>query len=185
MRRPREHDARTPLRWLAALAAACLLALALSACELPGTGEDKDAGDDTAVQADAEDAMLEYAQCMRDNGVPMKDPKPGQRGLLVNGGDSDPEALKAAEEECHGIIEDAIPEDAQREMPAEQKEAMLAAAQCMRERGWDVPDPQFDGGRVTQRLEGGVDPEDPAFQADQEACAEEAGLEMPRMERRS
>ncbi|MFC5728582.1 MULTISPECIES: hypothetical protein [Nocardioides] len=185
MRRPHRHDARTPLRWLAALAAAFLLALALSACELPGTGG-KEASDDATEKADVDDAMLEFAQCMRDNGVPMEDPKPGERGLVrQNAGDLDPEIVRAAEEECHGIIESAIPEDARREMPAEQKEALLAAAQCMREKGWDVPDPQFDGGKVTQRLEGGVDPEDPAFQKDQEACAEEAGLEMPRRERRS
>lgn len=185
MRRPHEYDALAPLRWLTALAAACLLALALSACQILGGDDEKDASDD-ATQGDVEDAMLEYAQCMRDNGVPMDDPKPGERGLIrQNSGDLDPETIKAAEEECGGILEDAIPEDAQREMPAEQKEAMLAAAQCMREKGWDVPDPQFDGGRVTQRLEGGVNPEDPKFQKDQETCAEEAGLEMPKMERRS
>jgi hypothetical protein len=31
------------------------------------------------------------------------------------------------------------------------REAMLAHAKCMREHGVDMPDPQFDGGRVTQR----------------------------------
>jgi hypothetical protein len=33
----------------------------------------------------------------------------------------------------------------------EAREAMLAFAKCMREQGIDMPDPQFDGGRVTQR----------------------------------
>jgi hypothetical protein len=34
---------------------------------------------------------------------------------------------------------------------SEARDAMLAHAQCMRDHGVDVPDPQFDGGRVTQR----------------------------------
>jgi hypothetical protein len=34
---------------------------------------------------------------------------------------------------------------------SEAREAMLAHARCMRDHGVDVPDPQFDGGRVMQR----------------------------------
>jgi hypothetical protein len=33
----------------------------------------------------------------------------------------------------------------------EAREAMLAFAKCMRDQGIDMPDPQFDGGRVMQR----------------------------------
>ena len=33
----------------------------------------------------------------------------------------------------------------------EAREAMLAFAKCMRDQGIDMPDPQFDGGRVIQR----------------------------------
>jgi hypothetical protein len=33
----------------------------------------------------------------------------------------------------------------------EAREAMLAFAKCMRDQGIDMPDPTFDGGRVTQR----------------------------------
>jgi hypothetical protein len=33
----------------------------------------------------------------------------------------------------------------------EAREAMLAFAKCMRDEGIDMPDPQFDGGRVMQR----------------------------------
>jgi hypothetical protein len=49
------------------------------------------------------------------------------------------------------------------EEPAADREsgrAMLAYAQCMRDEGVDMPDPQFDGGRVFQRgPEGNVAPE--------------------------
>ena len=34
---------------------------------------------------------------------------------------------------------------------SEAREAMLAFAKCMRDQGVDMPDPQFDGGRIMQR----------------------------------
>ncbi len=179
------YDARRRLhRRVASAVAAAALAVSLAACQLGGDDSDDDKDSSPADdRAAMEDAMLEYAQCMRDQGVPMDDPKPGDRGgVLVNGNEVDPETMQAAEEECGHIMEDAIPEDAMQEIPADQKEAMLAQAQCMREHGWDVPDPQFDGGRVSMELGEGIDPSDPSFQADQEECADEAGLEMPQME---
>lgn len=185
MNRPLPHDSR-PLRLAATLVAGLLLVLALGACsavdELTGR---EDEGGEAADAADHEEAMLDYARCMREHGVPMKDPT-GDRGLIIQGdGSVDPETVRAAEAECGELIEDALPPAGEGGMPAEQKEAMLAMAACMRERGWDMPDPQFDGGRVTQRLDGRVDPEDPSFQRDQEECAQESGLEMPRVEGRS
>jgi hypothetical protein len=38
---------------------------------------------------------------------------------------------------------------------AKDRKAMLDFARCMREHGVDMPDPQFNGGRVTQRMKGG------------------------------
>jgi hypothetical protein len=38
---------------------------------------------------------------------------------------------------------------------AKNRKAMLDLARCMRENGVDMPDPQFNGGRVTQRMKGG------------------------------
>ena len=55
----------------------------------------------------------------------------------------------------------------------ERQEAMLAFAQCMRDHGIDMPDPQFneDGGATLQGGPGGaIDPDDPDFQAAEEAC---------------
>ena len=42
---------------------------------------------------------------------------------------------------------------------AKNRKAMLDLARCMREHGVDMPDPQFNGGRVTQRMKG--DPKNP------------------------
>lgn len=53
----------------------------------------------------------------------------------------------------------------------EAREAMLAFAKCMRDQGIDMPDPQFDGGRVMQRgPEGRVSPE--KMRKADEACRE-------------
>ena len=110
----------------------------------------------------------------------------GGRGLTIMGDGIDPEVVQAAEEKCGDLLEAAMPDDAGQELPAEQKEALLAAAQCMRDRGWKVADPEFDGGRVTQRLDSrsGIDPTDPKFQSDSQECQQEAGVEMPDGERK-
>ena len=38
---------------------------------------------------------------------------------------------------------------------AKNRKAMLDLARCMRANGVDMPDPEFNGGRVTQRMKGG------------------------------
>jgi hypothetical protein len=53
---------------------------------------------------------------------------------------------------------------------ASNRKAMLDLARCMRENGIDMPDPQFEGGRVTQRMGGpNVDPE--KLRKAEQACA--------------
>jgi hypothetical protein len=55
------------------------------------------------------------------------------------------------------------------EEQAELEDAFLEYAQCMRDHGIDFPDPEFNGdGAVAIR--GGGDPDDPEFQAAEEAC---------------
>lgn len=181
---------RRPTRALPALLLLALLPLA-TACgddagseALPSAGGSAEASEDPTdpPSLDPEDAMLKYAQCMRDHGVDMPDPQPGG-GVMIDGKGLDREAMEAAEEACEEYREAAMPRD--REAPqltAEEKQQFLDMAACMRERGWDFEDPTFgDDGGVQQRLdkESGIDPEDPAFQADVEECHTEAGLEPP------
>lgn len=175
---PTRSGASARLRRAATAATAAALALALVACQASSGDE---GGDSTDDQAKALDAMLEYAQCMREHGVPMEDPKPGEPGVIVN--NVKREALEAAEKECGHLMEDVVSDDTASEIPAEEKEAMLAQAQCMRDHGWDFPDPQFgDRGQVKMELGSEIDPEDPSFQADHQECAEKSGLEAPRFE---
>jgi hypothetical protein len=52
----------------------------------------------------------------------------------------------------------------------ENRKALLAFARCMRENGVDMPDPQFEGGRVTMRAGSpGLDPA--KMKAAEKACA--------------
>jgi hypothetical protein len=151
---------------------------------------------DEADQAEFQDAMLEYAQCMRDHGIDMPDPTfddgrvtiqgkgPGAGSTGGAGGEED--AFAAADEACHSIIEDVAPEiSLSPEEQAELQDKMLAMAECMRAKGHDMPDPQVsDKGAVQVHVGdggdgGGPDLDDPGFQEDMQACSAEAGLDAP------
>jgi hypothetical protein len=110
---------------------------------------------------------------MRENGVDVPDPKPGQPGIIIGreGGPEPNEAdFQAAEEKCRKHLEEARPELSE-EQEAEFKDAALKHAQCMREHGIEMPDPQFEsGGRVQQRIGPGVDPTDPRFREAEREC---------------
>ena len=139
------------------------------------------------------DAMLEYAECMRDHGIDMPDPEFGEGGGFTQivpegeagGPDGLSEEFQAADEACQPIIEDAMPEAEQLspEEVSERQDQMLAMAQCMRDKGYDMPDPQVDSNgrfRVERRAgpsSGDGPPEDEEqFREDMGACSEQAGL---------
>ena len=127
--------------------------------------------------------MLKFAECMREHGVDMPDPGPGG-GIRVNGEGLSEDQMEAAQAACQKWMDMAEPEDGGQEMTEEEKQSFLDMAACMRERGYNFPDPTFDGGGVTQKIEKGKGddvpgPDDPAFQNDMEECSAEAGLEPP------
>ena len=142
------------------------------------------AGETDEADLDPEDAMLKFAQCMREHGVDMPDPSPGG-GVRMNGEGMSQDQMEAAQAACQKWMDMAEPEDGGHELTEEEKQQFLDMASCMRERGYNFPDPTFDGGRVTQKMEKGEGeadlpgPDDPAFQKDAEECSAEAGLEPP------
>jgi hypothetical protein len=187
-----QHTRTVVQRILAATAVTLLLGLS-AACG-NGSGDDDSAlpdaagassaspaGDDEA-DLDPEDAMLKFAECMREHGVDMPDPSPGG-GVRMNGEGLSEEQMEAAQSACQKWMDMAEPEDGGEELTEEEKQSFLDMAACMRERGYNFPDPEFDGGRVTQKVEKGEGdlpgPDDPAFQQDMEECSAEAGLEPP------
>jgi hypothetical protein len=120
------------------------------------------------------EAALDFAQCMRENGVDMEDPGQGG-GILLNAGPgsgNSPATVERAQDACRKHMEGIEPPELSEEEQREFKERALAFARCMREHGIDMPDPTFgEGGRVQQALRGGIDPEDPRFREAQEDCS--------------
>lgn len=203
------HD-HTPVRWrrgvaAGALAALCLLgaagcgkavatsdvaSLGSSAGTTPGTNPGTGGGDE---KKDPEDAMREFAKCMRDHGVDMPDPEPaanGKPGRVVVGkgpgskdSPMDKDKMDAANTACAPIMENVAQDQAHQLDPAEtakMKEQALAFSKCMREHGIDMPDPQFSsgpgGGGMSVSIGGpgsdgkGPDPSSPAFKEAEQAC---------------
>ena len=170
---------------LRALAAAALVALA--ACS-GGGGDDDDvatlaeqtgAEETTSTTVDPEEAMLAFAGCMRDHGVDFPDPGPdGEVRIEVD--EADEAAWAAADEACDDLRPEMAPmtDDQQSELA----DQLLAQAACMRDHGWDMPDPEIitpaDGGvqfRYPHQLD--IDVDDPEYQTDHRACVEETGLD--------
>ncbi|MCP3759597.1 hypothetical protein [Streptomyces sp. TBY4] len=87
------------------------------------------------------DNALKLRKCLRDNGVDAPDPKPGEdpRGMTLGAG-ADQEALKKAMEKC-GM---SAPGGGG-EIPQAEKDKALKQAKCMRDNGFDMPDPEFNG----------------------------------------
>jgi hypothetical protein len=120
------------------------------------------ADDNTTSSSDSngssqEDALFEFSQCMRDNGIE-EFPDPSADGGIDIGGTEledqvNTEEFQAAQEECESILDEAAAESGERLTPeelAEQRDRIVALAQCVRDRGYeDFPTPEVDDyGRV-------------------------------------
>lgn len=151
-----------PAAVLVAVVAACggadpgasdegVASLGTSAPADDGEGTVAPAGDEAAVR---EDALVEYARCMREHGIDMPDPQvdAGGGGFMVQmDGELDPGEMEEAQEVCQPIMEQAFGE-MEPPSPEEVEQAqqqMLDHARCMREHGIDMPDPVIDAeGRI-------------------------------------
>jgi hypothetical protein len=193
---PTPQRARGPL---AALGAAAILASALTLLGTaalaqgvvtletpapPGTQPSAAPGATAAPPSDPQEAMLAYVECMRDHGVDMPDPEftadgrvtmriggEGRPAAGAAGGPGDP-AFQEAQEACGSLMQGTV-RDLDPEQQAEMQARALAFAECMREHGVDMPDPQFDENGGVGIMIGGPDapPIDAeTMQAAQEAC---------------
>lgn len=160
-----------------------------------------------ATEADNEEAALEFAQCMRDNGVPeFPDPNftAGGGGIIVGGPDGegpgfDPQSdeVQAAFEACGEFLERAAfgPGGGNFD-PTELQDNLLAMAECLRDHGLEVDDPDLSnfgpaaGGPPPDEsaatgdgpqgggfsIFGDLDIDDPEVQAAMETCQGEVGF---------
>jgi hypothetical protein len=168
-----------PMRLLAAVV---LVALAAAGCT--GRGEAASAKG-TPSPEDREEAILAFTECMREHGIDMPDPetsddgRPGLRITRDEGANEkvDREELEAARKACEKHLEGTFQQFSP-EQRAEMQDRMVRFAECMRDHGIDMPDPDFSesGGRVRAFQAGpggGIDPDDPDFKKADEACRDE------------
>ena len=189
-------------RWLAALAAGTTLVGAACgsgggsgdgvASLSAGNGEQaagQDVSDSGESDKDPEEAMLDFARCMREHGIDMPDPEVTgsgggagsvkAAGAVRIGGDVDKEKMEEADEACRPLLGDAGP---LREMSPEERQEMqdqaIEHSRCMREHGIDMPDPVFDtagGGamiKIDAGAKGAIDFDSDEFQEASEECGE-------------
>lgn len=107
-------------------------------------------GGNANSDAAEQDAMVKFAQCMRQHGVNMPDPKPAAGGgggraiqAIPGGNANDPAAaqkMQAADEACQKFLPNGGKPTAQ------DTQRQLKFAQCMRQHGVDIPDPTPNGG---------------------------------------
>lgn len=178
------------------------VALCLAAC---GDGEEsasatpeiviEGASDDSSGEAAAatpaaaseEEQALEFVQCMRDNGVDMPDPTvnaDGSVNLVPPGGAAGQgqgagqgqfdEDTQAAFEVCGALVEGASFLPTASDL-TDIEDQLLEVAQCLRDQGLDVDDPDLSGGLAGAGGPSGIfgagfDPNDPANQEAIEAC---------------
>jgi hypothetical protein len=156
---------------------------------------DDDDGDDAPTEAEMQQAALDYAKCMREHGVDMPDPQfnsdGGGGGVAIQlggpGAEIDPDEMQAADEACKPIMEEirAQFDPPDPEQLERMKQEALEFAQCMREHGVDMPDPQFSedgamtiavgGGRLGEEGSGPDPIDTDKFEAASEACGGPGG----------
>jgi hypothetical protein len=168
------------------------LAAALSGC---GGGDDGDGlatleGGSTVqegsgdAELDAEQSILALTECMRQEGVDVPDPEFDDAGnlrlqSLASIGEAtatiDPDELEAAAEACREYMV-GVAQVFQSIDRTAIEDRLFELASCMRDNGFDMPDPDFtisvggtDAGGPGDPF-GEIDVEDPAFEAAFEAC---------------
>jgi hypothetical protein len=135
---------------------------------------------ETTTATDPEQAMLDFAECMRDHGIDMEDPQfdsEGRGGINLEATPENEDELEAAQEACQPLLEDAMGDvEIDPEQEAEMRQRALEFAQCMRDHGVeDFPDPVFEDGGFVIQGGAGEGENDPDFQAAQEACQTDEG----------
>ncbi|MFE9013239.1 hypothetical protein [Streptomyces cyaneofuscatus] len=129
------------------IAAACLLAttvvLSATACSGDGGGT-KSGGSSSGSQKTEEDQALEHRKCLREQGLDIPEPKPGENGMgvTIDGGSKGKQEMEKAFKACQDKAVGGGP----KELSQAEKDKMVAFARCMRKNGFDMPDPKFDGG---------------------------------------
>lgn len=143
-----------------------------------------DTATDAAGDLSDEDKALAFADCMRDEGIDWPDPATNADGSIDPLGGltlrdiaatGDPETIQAAADVCSPLLDGAsfLPEDDG--LDAATQDSLLEFAQCLRDNGLDVDDPDFSAGAgpdaVGSMFGPDFDPNDPDNSAAIDACS--------------
>lgn len=128
---------------------------------------------DPSSPADNYDQLLEYSQCIRENGfTEYPDPGPNGQIRLMIGSESGPK-LRVAMEACRDRAPSGMPMLGQMNTNPEDIERMVNFAQCVRENGIsDFPDPDSKG---TFNVSANINPGSTRLQAVMKTCREMVG----------
>ena len=135
-----------------------------------------------------EESILAFAACLRAQGLDVEDPTVDADGNLRpprprDAGEEDLDLRHTAMEACSEHL-DNVAFGLGAADRAEREDELLEYAACMRENGYDMPDPDFSAiGTPGPGAGGGpfgaIDRDDPAFQTAQDACADIFGTGSP------
>ena len=136
--------------------AAAVTLVALAGCGAHGGSDAK-----ASSSANAQDASVKFAQCMRQHGVNVDDPRPGDPGVRFTAKNMNQSQLDAAMRACRKYSPkgDLAPNDPRA------RDQMLKMAQCLRRHGVQIADPQPGQGLRVQ-----VKKDDTKTQQAMEAC---------------
>lgn len=161
---------------------------------IDGAATAADETDSTDATADAassdatdEELALEFAQCMRDEGLDWPDPTTNADGSLnifgdiaAGGRDQADDATIAAFEVCGSLLEGTTFLPGADGLDVEMQDTLVEFAQCLRDEGIDAEDPDFSGfadaggqggaGGAGALFGDDFDADDPATQAAFDAC---------------
>lgn len=142
----------------------------------------------TTTTVDPEQAAIALTECLRDNGIDLEDPSVDASGNVQMGDfageldasgqpDIEDDVIRAALEACEDFIQDL---QLGFDLPdlTELEDTFLEFAACMRDNGYDMPDPDFSSGLFGGGEDGAppagpfgdLDPNDPDFQAAFQQC---------------
>ena len=125
-----------------------------------------------------EDAVLAFTGCLRDEGLEVDDPAVDSEGNLVAptphalaGKTLDMGAVHSAFDVCKDHL-DNVAFGMSTEDQSEREDELLAFAICMRDNGYDMPDPDFSNGGHSGDGPFGdaIDTDDPLFKAAAPSC---------------
>lgn len=132
---------------MAAAVSIAALALLTTACTADGGGKKDAASESVSDEGKKADQALEHRKCLREQGLDVPEPKPGEEGVgLTIGGDGmSKEKMEKAFKACQGKGGAGMG----KEPTQAEKDKMIKYAQCMRKNGFDMPDPTFGEGGMT------------------------------------